>query len=164
MALSGSASAPIRYLGVVRCSLLLLVSACAASPGDDLHVAHGRGSTDGVNTAVADRFSNIPESHQSSLGMMRTAEAYVGDYGRSFRLDGLEPGFNDNVRRRDIVMHPWEGSRAEWVAREGEARPTWGCPAIDDREAPAVVDVMSGGALMYFWYPDGDWSERSDYR
>jgi hypothetical protein len=129
----------------------------------NLHVAHGRGSTDGVDLGRAVTFSNIPESHQSSLGLVRTAERYDGDYGRSFRLDGLEPGFNDNVRDRAIVMHPWEGSRPEAVAADGMAAVTWGCPAVDDRIAPSVVERIADGVVMLFWYPDATWRPASSY-
>ena len=129
----------------------------------NLHVAHGRGSTDGVDLGVAVTFSNVPESHQSSLGLVRSAERYDGDYGRSFRLDGLEPGFNDNVRDRAIVMHPWEGSRPEAVAADGMAAVTWGCPAVDDRIAPSVVERIADGVVMLFWYPDATWRESSSY-
>jgi hypothetical protein len=127
-----------------------------------LHVTHGEASAAPGDPGRAVSFSNVPESHQSSLGLMRSAETYTGDYGYSFRLDGLEPGYNDNVRRRDIVMHPWEDARPEAITAAG--LPTsWGCPAIDDRLATPVVDLMAGGALYWFWYPDGDWSRRSTY-
>ena len=129
----------------------------------NLHVAHGRGMEEPEDVPYAPAFSNVPETHLSSLGMMRSAEPYVGDYGPSFRLDGLEPGFNDNVRTRDIVMHPWEGSRPEYVGAHGFTQPTWGCPAIDDRIAPQVVLALSGGALMWFWYPDAAWGAGSAY-
>lgn len=130
----------------------------------NIHVPHGRGSiAAGDEDGVATIFSNVPESHMSSLGMMRTAEPYVGDYGPSYRIDGLEPNFNDNVRRRDIVMHPWEYSRPTYVDENGTARPTWGCPAIDDTIAPAVRDRLDNGALMFFWFPTGDWHEQSTY-
>ena len=56
-------------------------------------VAHGRGSGDNPTT----RFSNLPGSHQSSLGLFRTSETYVGHNGYSLRLEGLEPGFNDRA-------------------------------------------------------------------
>jgi hypothetical protein len=45
----------------------------------------------------------------------------------------------------------------------GMTGPTWGCPAIDDRIAPMIVDQISGGNLMWFYYPDGDWSVHSAY-
>ena len=64
-------------------------------------VAHGRGS--GENFAT--RFSNGDGSHQTSLGLFRTADTYVGTNGYSLRLDGLEPGVNDRARERAIVMH-----------------------------------------------------------
>lgn len=130
----------------------------------NLYVTHGQGSSDPRDPGRAATFSNVPESHQSSLGLMRSAETYVGDYGRSFRLDGLEPGYNDLVRPRDIVMHPWEEARPEAIAANGGyLTESWGCPAIDDRVAPEVIDRMAGGALYFFWYPDGDWSAASTY-
>ncbi|MFN0251453.1 MAG: murein L,D-transpeptidase catalytic domain-containing protein [Kofleriaceae bacterium] len=128
----------------------------------NVHVAHGRGFNDAfVNTGFAPAFSNTPESHLSSYGVMRSAEAYVGMYGSSYRIDGLEPDINHNVRPRDIVMHPWEGSRPEFIATKGETQPTWGCPAIDDRIAPLIADATSGGVLMFFWHPE--WRGRSQY-
>jgi hypothetical protein len=64
-------------------------------------VAHGRNS----GVAMATQFSNESGSHQSSLGLFRTADTYVGQNGYSLRLDGLEPGFNSQARARAIVMH-----------------------------------------------------------
>lgn len=128
----------------------------------NVHVAHGRGFNEAfVNTGFAPAFSNTPETHLSSYGVMRSAEAYVGMYGSSYRIDGLETDINSNVRPRDIVMHPWEGSREEFVAMKGETQPTWGCPAIDDRIAPMIADATSGGVLMFFWHPE--WRARSTY-
>src|SRR6185295_4957466 len=64
-------------------------------------VAHGRNSGDNMAT----RFSDVAESRESSIGLFRTADTYVGHNGYSLRLDGLEPGFNGNARERAIVMH-----------------------------------------------------------
>ena len=61
----------------------------------------------GNHWAWATKFSNTNDSHQSSLGLMRTGETYYGSYGYSLRLDGLEDGYNDAVRSRAIVIHPW---------------------------------------------------------
>lgn len=128
-----------------------------------LFVSHGMASSDPEDPGLATTFSNIPESHQSSLGLLRTAELYVGDYGPSHRLDGLEPGINDNVRSRDIVMHPWNGSRQEFIDEWGYTQPTWGCPSIDDRLADEVRQKMAGGALMWFWAPDPAFVAASTY-
>ena len=65
-------------------------------------VAHGQKSGDNHAT----RFSNAVGSHQSSIGLFRTAESYSGKHGYSLRMDGLEPGINDRARERAIVIHP----------------------------------------------------------
>lgn len=127
-----------------------------------LHVAHGEGSSSG-DSRYADTFSNVAESHQSSLGMMVGGEEYTGSYGDSMRLDGLEDGFNDAVRDRAIVVHPWEGARDTYVARNGETAETWGCPGIDDRISADVIDLFAEGGLLFFWYPDANWLRTSTY-
>ena len=129
----------------------------------NLYVAHGQASSDSNDASYASTFSNIPESHQSSLGMMRGAESYTGSFGYSMRIDGLESGFNDNVRPRAIVMHGWEGSRPEYVAQYGMTAPTLGCPAVDDREVADVVDLLKDGSGMFFWYPGTSWYSSSEY-
>jgi hypothetical protein len=128
-----------------------------------LHVAHGEGSSRSTDSRWAETFSNTDGSHQSSLGMMKAAETYTGTYGYSVRLDGLEPGYNSNARSRYIVVHPWGGSRPAYVSTYGETAPTWGCPALDDAVSTDVVDFLADGGLLFFWYPDGDWSNRSSY-
>lgn len=128
-----------------------------------LHVGHGVASVVGDDLGMASVFSNIPESHQSSLGLVRTAETYFGDYGYSLRIDGLEPDFNSNVRDRAIVVHPWYGNRAETIAAEGWVVPTWGCPTVDPEVSAEVIDTISDGALMFFWYPDPTYRGASTY-
>jgi hypothetical protein len=64
-------------------------------------VAHGKGSGDNLAT----RFSNEPDSNQSSLGLFLTQDAYMGKNGYSLRLRGLDEGFNDRAYDRAIVMH-----------------------------------------------------------
>lgn len=113
----------------------------------------------------ADVFSNTSGSHQSSLGMMKASEAYTGMYGKSVRLDGLEPGYNDRVRSRAIVIHPWSGSTQAYVDAYPAtgAAPTWGCLGIDNAIAEDVRDYLSGGGLVLSHFPDGDWSAQSSY-
>jgi len=128
-----------------------------------LHTTHGEASAASYDYGLAVEFSNIPESHQTSLGMMRAGETYTGSYGYSMRLDGLEDGYNDNVRSRAIVVHPWEWARPEVVDEYGMLGLSWGCPAVDDRIATDVIDATDDGSLYFFWYPDGDWSNNSEY-
>lgn len=69
-------------------------------------VAHGRGrgrQYKGFRRDIA-CLSNEPESWLSSLGYARIAERYRGQFGTSYRLDGLD-ATNSNLRQRNIVLH-----------------------------------------------------------
>jgi len=135
-----------------------------------LRVAHGRKSTDGLDLAHAVTFSNVPGSNQSSLGLARSAGTYTGTFGPSFRLEGLEPGFNDNICGRDIVMHPWAPVGDEYVQKCGWARPSLGCPAMDEKISLPVRNrlarpdgaALQAGVLMLYWSPNTDWHASSE--
>lgn len=117
------------------------------------HVAHGRGS--GENLAT--RFSNTPDSHQSSLGLFVTDEPYVGKHGLSLRLDGLEPGVNDRARERAIVMHGASYVDPRLGASLGRLGRSWGCPALRPEVTRQVIDRIRGGNVLFAYYPDRDW-------
>lgn len=117
------------------------------------HVAHGRGSGDNL----ARTFSNREGSHQSSLGLFRTAETYHGGNGYSLRMDGLEPGVNDAARDRLIVMHgaPYVDPLA--ALRQGRLGRSFGCPALRPQVARQVIDTLKQGQLLFAYYPDERW-------
>lgn len=122
-------------------------------------VAHGQGS--GGN--YASQFSNIENSHQSSIGLFRTQESYYGQHGYSLRLDGLEPGINDQARRRAIVIHGADYVDASWVARQGRIGRSHGCPAVPQHAIHSVVDNLKGGQFLFAYYPDEQWIQTSAY-
>jgi L,D-transpeptidase catalytic domain len=122
-------------------------------------VAHGRGS--GENFATA--FSNREGSHQTSLGLFRTADTYVGSNGYSLRLDGLEAGVNDRARERAIVMHgaPYVSeANLRTVGRLGRSH---GCPALRPAIARTVIDTIKQGSLVFAYYPDRQWLQGSRF-
>lgn len=127
-----------------------------------LHASHGEGSSSRSDAGMAEVFSNTDGSHQSSLGMAVGAEDYEGSNGLSLRLDGLEPGYNDAVRSRAIVVHGADYARPEYVADNGRLGQSWGCPAVDDRVSASVVYDLQD-SYLWSYYPDGDWSENSTY-
>jgi len=66
------------------------------------YVAHGR-NTGGE---FAERFSNVPGTLQSSLGFYITEKMAIGSkVGLSLILKGIEKGFNDKAREREIIIH-----------------------------------------------------------
>ncbi|MCA8925709.1 MAG: murein L,D-transpeptidase catalytic domain family protein [Planctomycetes bacterium] len=105
--------------------------------------SHGSGS-DPRNTGRPQTFSNANNSHQTSVGVYRTAETYSGRHGYSLRLDGLS-GTNSRARARAIVIHG-----ANYVSEAGRrAGRSWGCFALDMRHRTAVIDRIKNGALLY---------------
>jgi hypothetical protein len=122
-------------------------------------VAHGQGSGESMATA----FSNQPETHQTSLGLYVTGDAYVGRNGYSLRLDGLDRGFNDRARERAIVMHGAPYVSPAFVQAQGRLGRSWGCPAVSDVVARELIDRVKGGSLVFAYYPDADWLAGSKY-
>lgn len=123
------------------------------------HVAHGRGS--GENLARS--FSNVEGSHQTSLGLFRTAETYQGGNGYSLRLDGLEPGTNDRARERAIVMHGAPYVEPALAQRQGRLGRSYGCPAVRREVAQSMIDTLRDGQLLFAYYPDTQWLARSPF-
>lgn len=122
-------------------------------------VSHGKNSGEDLTTS----FSNVKDSLQTSLGLFRTAETYVGQNGYSLRLDGLEPGFNDRARERDIVVHGAEYNSDAHVAEFGRLGRSWGCPALPNSVARPLIDEIKEGTLLFSYYPDPAWLSSSAY-
>ncbi|MEQ1513759.1 MAG: murein L,D-transpeptidase catalytic domain family protein [Lysobacteraceae bacterium] len=123
------------------------------------YVAHGRNS--GENFANA--FSNRESSHQSSLGLFATAETYTGGNGYSLRMDGLEPGINDQARARAIVMHGAPYVDPVMAQRQGRLGRSFGCPAVRPAVANDVIDTLKQGQLVFAYYPDQQWLANSRF-
>jgi hypothetical protein len=121
------------------------------------YVSHGHNSGD----AYATSFSNSEDSHKSSLGFMRTAETYIGDNGYSMRLDGLENGFNDNVRNRAIVMHGSNYVNGERASEGTMMGRSYGCPAVPAAEVKKIINTIKGGSCFFNYYPDRYYTQAS---
>jgi hypothetical protein len=122
-------------------------------------VAHGRGSGDNYAT----RFSNDDGSHQTSLGLFKTADTYVGNNGYSLRLEGLETGVNDRARERAIVIHGAPYVSETSVRTLGRLGRSWGCPALRPAIARSVIDTIKDGSLVFAYYPDQNWLHGSRF-
>lgn len=105
-------------------------------------VAHGSGS----GGLVPSVFSNIPESYQSSLGLIKPLFRYQSPKnGESLRLEGLEPGINDKVFQRAIVVH-----RSNYIG-PGKTGRSQGCQAVRNEAIDPLMDNLDGG-LMYAFH------------
>ncbi|EJN31544.1 murein L,D-transpeptidase catalytic domain family protein [Pseudomonas sp. WJP1] len=122
-------------------------------------VAHGRNS--GENMAT--QFSNQNESFATSLGLYRTQQSYVGQNGYSLRMEGLEPGFNDNAFDRAIVIHGAPYVSPVLARANGRIGRSLGCPAVRPAIAHRLIDSMKDGQLLFSYYPDQRWLKSSSY-
>lgn len=106
-------------------------------------VAHGSGS-DPDHDGLATRFSDVNDSHRTSIGYYLTAETYTGQRGFSLKLDGLSKT-NKSARARAIVLHG-----ASYVAKSNAKQGrSWGCPAVANNERDGLIQKLRNGSLLY---------------
>ncbi|MFG6176046.1 murein L,D-transpeptidase catalytic domain family protein [Halomonas sp. THAF12] len=122
-------------------------------------VSHGQGSGD----ALASEFSNVPNSHQSSIGLFRTLNSYEGSNGYSLRLEGLEPGVNDLAFQRAIVIHGADYVSETFIERTGRLGRSHGCPAVRDEIAVPLIDSIKESQYLFTYYPDPAWLAESSF-
>jgi hypothetical protein len=121
------------------------------------YAAHGRGS----GADMATRFSNKPNSYQSSLGFYITGGTYIGKHGESLRLNGEEQGFNDNALSRGIVMHSAAYADEDIVARQGYIGRSQGCPALPQNISKDVIGTIKNGSCLFLYSPDKNYVAHS---
>ena len=112
------------------------------------YVAHGKNS--GLDRA--ERFSNIPESLQSSLGFYVTKGTYTGKHGLSLKLSGVERGFNDNAEGRAVVVHGAEYIGAHRLSSPYMGR-SFGCPAVPQEQSDKVINLLKNGTCLFIYHP-----------
>lgn len=122
-------------------------------------VAHGMKT--GKN--FARNFSNTYGSHQTSLGLFRTKETYVGANGYSLRMEGLEDGFNDKAMERAIVFHGADYVDLKLAKKLGHLGRSHGCPAVRRGIARKVIDTIKGEQFLFSYYPDQQWLAKSQF-
>ena len=114
-------------------------------------VSHGSGS-DPNGTGMVQRFSNQPGSNATSRGAYLTANTYVGKYGRSQRLIGLDPD-NDMAMDRAIVIHGAPYVDPALIPAQGRIGRSQGCFAFELGEVGAVMDLLGEGRMIYAGKP-----------
>lgn len=122
-------------------------------------VTHGKKSGEDMATS----FSNRLNSHQSSIGLYRTGQTYTGKHGKSLRLKGLEPGFNDKSEERAIVMHSASYADPKVVPNLGRLGRSLGCPAVRPAVAMQMIDTLAKGSYIFAYYPQQQWLKSSRF-
>ena len=120
-------------------------------------VAHGRNS----GNEYANQFSNLPESHQSSLGFYITMDTYSGGNGYSLRLKGCEKGINDKAFERAIVIHGADYVSGQFINSRGALGRSYGCPALPVELSKKIIDVIKNGSCLFLYHPTKKYCTKS---
>lgn len=114
------------------------------------YVAHGQGSGEEFATS----FSNRENSHQSSIGFYVTADTYIGEHGLSLHLNGMDKRYNSAAYERAIVVHGAGYVDNKFIRDNNRLGRSWGCPAVAEHLAPAIIETIKDGTCLFIYYPD----------
>ena len=113
-------------------------------------VAHGSGSeTDYVDSL---KFSNVPNSYCSSIGKYKIGASYIGSFGKSYKLHGLDDS-NNKAFERFVVLH-----RYSCVPDSEQSYPicnSLGCPMVSENyflELDKYISNSNKPILLEIYY------------
>ncbi len=113
-------------------------------------VAHGIGSETDNKPEL--KFSNNNSSYCTALGKYSVGSNYVGQYGKSYKLYGLDPT-NSNAFARSIVLHKYNQ-----VPYEEQNRPichSMGCPMVNEiyyNRIEKLIDNSKRNIILDIYY------------
>lgn len=110
-------------------------------------VAHGKGSDPG-HSGWVQSFSNVEGSEATSAGSYLVGETYIGQYGQSRRLVGLDPQ-NDQAEARAIVIHPAWYVNETLIHEQGKIGRSQGCFAFSQIDIGQILQRLAPGTLLY---------------
>ncbi|MNL17503.1 hypothetical protein D3C87_1385990 [compost metagenome] len=123
------------------------------------YVAHGEGKPRGGpnDGDFLKSCSNSNGSYQTPPGFHTIDQPYVGRWGNSLRMTGLESRNNISAKR-SVVMHAMgtDSDNQYFIKRDGRFSLTQGCPAVTEEDYVSLKPKLKGGSLYYNFCPQ-DW-------
>ena len=121
-------------------------------------VGHGCGDNtwSGDETKDNPSFSNIEDSHRSSLGKYKIGERGYSNWGvnTKYLMHGLE-STNSNALKRIIVFHSWEEVADEEIYPNGTPE-GWGCPTISNASFKIIDPLLKASSKpVLMWIYNG---------
>lgn len=101
-------------------------------------------------------FSNVEDSHLTSLGKYKIGERGYSSWGvnTKYLLHGLEPS-NNNALKRIIVFHSWEEVSDEEVFPKGTPE-GWGCPTVSNASFKVLDPLLKASSKpVLMWIYNG---------
>ncbi|MDP2336769.1 MAG: murein L,D-transpeptidase catalytic domain family protein [Bacteroidota bacterium] len=114
------------------------------------YVAHGRNTGD----EYAKSFSNVEGSLKSSLGFYITENQIVGSHtGFALTIKGVEKGFNDNARKREIIIHSADYATEKFIKKNGRLGRSFGCPVLPPDLNKPIIETIKDGTCLFIYNP-----------
>ncbi|KAA5533919.1 murein L,D-transpeptidase catalytic domain-containing protein [Paenimyroides baculatum] len=113
-------------------------------------VAHGKGSNTGTYGEL--QFSNVEGSNMTSLGNYKVGVDYVGRFGKSYKLHGLDKT-NDQAFARYVVLHTYT-----FMPHEEQLVPiinSEGCPMVSNETfkiLEKIIDNSKKSIMLRIYY------------
>jgi hypothetical protein len=108
-------------------------------------------------------FSNAINSKETSLGIYITGKEYYGHHGQSLYLNGMEPGFNNNAAKRDVVIHGASYVSKLFIHAHHRLGRSWGCVAVNFNVVKPLINTLKNGAMLMIYYPQQAWLSHSEF-
>jgi hypothetical protein len=103
-------------------------------------VAHGCGSETGIENEL--KFSNVNNSLATSLGKYSIGESYTGQFGKAYKLYGLDKT-NSNAFMRNIVLHKF--SKMPYEEQLSPVCNSYGCPMVNESFFKRIEKILDSG-------------------
>lgn len=113
-------------------------------------VAHGLGSE--TETIGQLKFSNTPNSLCTSLGKYAIGKSYVGEFGKAYKLFGLEQT-NNNAFQRNIVLHKYD--KMPYEEQTSPICQSLGCPMVNEifyKKLEKIIDNSKRKIILEIYY------------
>lgn len=114
----------------------------------------GNGSWSSDDSKENPKFSNVDNSHLSSLGKYKIGERGYSNWGVNVKylMHGLEET-NSNAQKRIIVFHSWKMMSDNEVYPKGSPE-GWGCPTVSNnafKEIDSLLKNSKKAVLMWIY-------------
>lgn len=113
-------------------------------------VAHGSGCETRIDGKL--QFSNVENSNCSSLGKYYVDNSYYGQFGKAYKLHGLDKT-NSNAYTRNIVLHKY--SCVPLDVQEEPICNSLGCPMVNEKYFKRIENILDNSEkniILYIYY------------
>ncbi|MEO8534685.1 MAG: murein L,D-transpeptidase catalytic domain-containing protein [Flavobacterium sp.] len=113
-------------------------------------VGHGTGSETGIPGKL--KFSNLKDSHCTSLGKYSIGSSYQGTFGKAYKLIGLDKT-NNNALDRNVVLHQyWD---VPFEEQNSAICNSYGCPMVNKKffgVIEKIIDTSKKKIILVIYY------------